>query len=148
MYKTLYRRFINVENKRRQIVAALVAMLIMCYFLTGYSSILYLLVGHFIVRLYLHPLFSPIELTVTGILHLLNVKKHRPETSDKEFASHLALTIVSSSILLELLEYSTLAYTLLFLLSIWKILEATRNVCFGCRVYELILKKGVQVVSL
>ncbi len=66
----------------------------------------------------------------------------------KEFATHLVLIVVAISIVLALSEYSTLSYFLILLLGVWKMMEMQRNVCFGCKLYEYIEKKGIQIVSL
>lgn len=135
------------ENKTR-IVAALQVTLLMSYLFTGNVDILFILIYEFFVRLYLTSLLSPIELFATGIAFVLSSEKHNRNRLDKEFATHIALIIVSFSLAAALLEYTRLAFAFILLLTMWKALEASTNICLGCKLYELLQRKGINVVSL
>lgn len=148
MNKVIHKEYAIIDENQIRIVAALVAISIVVYLYTGYISMLLFLVYHFFILLYLTPLFSPIELIATSISSLFTHEKYSKDTSGKEFAAHLALIIVSVSIVLELLEYTKLATTLISLLVVWKILEVSKNICFGCKLYKLIQKNGIEIVSL
>lgn len=139
---------IVIDESQIRIVAALVALTILAYLFLGYKSLLVIVIYHFFIQIYLTPLLSPLELIATWISSLFSDKKHHRYASEKEFALHLALTIVSGSILLEILTHTRFASTLILLLVVWKIVEASRNICFGCKLYALIQKKGIEIVSL
>ncbi len=148
MNNIIDKKYEMIDENQIRIVAALVAISIVVYQYTGYISMLFFLVYHFFIRLYLTPLFSPLELIGTYISSLFSHEKNDQDRSEKEFATHLALSIVSVSIVLELLAYNRLASALLSLLVVWKILEVSKNICFGCKLYALIQKNGIEIVSL
>lgn len=139
---------IVIDENQIRIVAALVALTILAYLFLGYKSLSVIVIYHFFIQIYLTPLLSPLELIATWISSLFRDEKHHRDTSEKEFALHLALTIVSVSIVFEMLAYTRLASTLILLLVVWKIVEASKNICFGCKLYALIQKKGIEIVSL
>lgn len=141
-------KYAIIDENQIRIVAALVAISIVAYLFLGYISLLILLIYHFFIQLYLTPLLSPLELIATCISSLFSHEKNNKDMSGKEFAAHLALIIVSVSIALELLEYTKLASTLISLLVVWKILEVSKNICFGCKLYEFVKQKGIEIVSL
>ncbi|QOR61241.1 DUF4395 family protein [Sulfurovum sp. ST-21] len=128
-----------------RIVAVFVVMTVMAYLLSGYISLLILLTYHFFVRLYISPLFSPLEF-MAG--YVSNYQSNSSEDSQKEFAAHLALLLTSLSLILELYGHSGLGYMSVFLLLVWKSFEVCRNICFGCKLYEFVWKKGIEIVSL
>lgn len=66
----------------------------------------------------------------------------------KEFARHLVLIVVAISIVLAVSKYSTLSFFLILLLGVWKMIEMQKNICFACKLYEYIERKGIQIVSL
>ncbi|UPT77888.1 DUF4395 domain-containing protein [Sulfurovum sp. XGS-02] len=142
------RKVVIIDESQIRIVAALVAISIVAYLFLGYIGLLILLIYHFFIQLYLTPLLSPLELIATFISSLLTHNKYSKNTSEKEFAAHLALTIVSVSMILEVLEYTRLASALILLLLVWKLIEVSKNICFGCRLYEFVKQKGIEIVSL
>lgn len=148
MNKITDKKYEIIDQNQIRIVAGLVAISIVVYLYTGFISMLFFLVYHFFILLYLTPLFSPIEVIATSISSLFTHEKYSKDTSEKEFAAHLALIIVSVSIALELLEYTKLATTLILLLVVWKILEVSKNICFGCKLHKLIQNNGIEIVSL
>lgn len=148
MSNIIDRKFEIIDENQIRIVAALVAISIVAYLFLGYISLLILLIYHFFIKLYLTPLLSPLELIATYISSLFTHEKYSKDISGKEFAAHLALIIVSVSIVLEVLEYTKLASALISLLVVWKILEVSKNICFGCKLYKLIQKNGIEIVSL
>ncbi|WP_373030298.1 DUF4395 family protein [Sulfurovum sp.] len=141
-------KYTLIDENQIRIVAALVALTIVAYVFLGYKSLLLLLIYHFFVHIYLAPLFSPLEIIANGISLLFNHNKDNNDTSEKEFSSHLALFIISGFIVLELFEFTKLASTLILLLVIWKIVEASMKICFGCKLYQYIKKNGIEIVSL
>lgn len=148
MINILDRKYAITDESQIRIVAALVAMSIVAYLFLGNVSLLILLIYHFFIRIYLTPLLSPLELIAKCISLFFSYEKNYRDTSGTEFATHLALNIVSVSIVLEVLEYTNLATILISLLVVWKILDASKNICFGCKLYELVKKKGIEIVSL
>ncbi|MDM5272764.1 DUF4395 family protein [Sulfurovum sp. zt1-1] len=137
-----------IDGSKTRIVAALQATLLGSYLFTGYVDLLYILVYDFFVRLYLTSLLSPLELIAIGVESLFTREKHSGNRLDKEFATHIALTIVSLSLTAGLLEYPKIAFTFTLALVIWKILEATTNICLGCKLYERLQRKGINIISL
>ncbi|WP_373031725.1 DUF4395 domain-containing protein [Sulfurovum sp.] len=148
MSNIIERKFEIIDESQIRIVAALVAISIVAYLFLGYISLLILLIYHFFIQLYLTPLLSPLELIASYISSSFTHERYSKDTSGKEFATHIALIIVSVSIVLEVLKYTKLASTLILLLVVWKILEATKNICLGCKLYELLQRKGIKIISL
>lgn len=148
MSNIIDRKFAIIDESQIRIVAALVIISVVAYLFLGYISLLILLIYHFFIKLYLTPLLSPLELIATSISSLFTHERYSKDISGKEFATHLALIIVSVSIVLEVLEYTILASTLISLLLVWKIFEVSKNICFGCKLYKLIQKNGIEIVSL
>jgi len=148
MRKILDREYTIIDENQIRIVAALVAISIVAYLFLGYRSLLILLIYHFFIRIYLTPLLSPLELIGTGLSSLFNHEKNKQDELGKEFATHMALIIVSLSLAAGFLEYTGLAFSIISLLVVWKTLEATKNICFGCKLYELLQRKGIKIVSL
>lgn len=137
-----------IDKNKTRIVAVLQVVLLMSYLFTGSVDLLFILVYEFFVRLYLTALLSPIELFATGIVFLLRSKKHNRYRLDKEFAAHIALIIISFALASALLEYTRLAFAFILLLAVWKTVEAITSICLGCKLYEFLQRKGINVVSL
>ena len=149
MSNTMDMKYEMLNENQTRVVAILVVITIIAYFFLGYISLLMLLVYHFFIGLYVTPLLSPLELIATRLsLLFLSNKKNNKDMLKKEFATHLALTIVTISIVLSVLGYSMLSSTLILLLAVWKMMEMQKNVCFGCKLYEFIESKGIKIISL
>ncbi|MFT5661639.1 MAG: hypothetical protein ACI9TV_002286 [Sulfurimonas sp.] len=135
------------ENQTR-IVATLVVITIVAYLFLGYIGLLMLLAYHFFIGLCETPLLSPLEVIATKVSLLFSNKKNKKNMLEKEFATHLALIVVTISIVLAVLEYSILSSISILLLAVWKMMEMQKNVCFGCKLYEFIERKGIKIISL
>ena len=70
------------------------------------------------------------------------------DASAKEFAFHVALSILLLALFAELTNNSYIAFALISFLCFWKIFKATKNICIGCKFYELLKRKNIEVESL
>lgn len=138
----------NIDENQTRIHAALVVLLMSAYLLSGNSLIMYILVYDFFVRIYVTPLLSPLYLLSANIVSLIGLKQKLVDASAKEFASHVGLTILFIAICTELLNYTSIAFTLVLFLTAWKLFEATKDVCFACKFYEQLKRKNIEVISL
>ncbi|MDM5263960.1 DUF4395 family protein [Sulfurovum sp. XTW-4] len=141
-------KYTLIDENQLRIVATLVALTMVAYVFLGYKSLLILLIYHFFISIYLSPSLSPLEFIANRISLLFSYNLNNKETSEKEFALHLALFITCGLIVLELFGYIKLESTLILLLVIWKIVEASTKICFGCKLYQYIKKNGIEIISL
>ena len=137
-----------VDENQTRIHAALVVLLMSAYLFTGNLFIIYILVYDFLVRIYVTPLLSPLYLLSLSIVNLIGLKQKSANASAKEFASHIGLTTLSIALCAELLNQTSIAFILVLFLTLWKVFEATKNICFACKLYELLKSKNIEVVSL
>jgi hypothetical protein len=128
--------------------AALIVALMAVYMLSANTAVLYILVYDFLIRIYMAPHMSPIYLISTFLVKITGLKREAADESAKEFASHVGLTILFAALGAELLGEITIAYLLVGFLSIWKIAEATKDICFACKFYELLKSRNIELESL
>ncbi|MFA5234250.1 MAG: DUF4395 domain-containing protein [Sulfurimonas sp.] len=135
------------ENQSR-IHAGLLVILMGAYLLSTNVAILYVLVYDFLMRIYMAPHMSPIYLISTFLVKIIGVKEKFTDENAKEFASHVGLTFLFVSLGAELLNQTTAALLLIGFLTVWKIAEATKEVCFACKFYELLKSRNIELESL
>ncbi|MDY0122755.1 DUF4395 domain-containing protein [Sulfurimonas sp.] len=135
------------KNQARMHAALLVALMAV-YMLSANTAVLYILVYDFLMRIYMAPHMSPIYLISTFLVKITGLKREAADESAKEFASHVGLTLLFAALGAELLGEMTIAYLLVGCLSIWKIAEATKDVCFACKFYELLKSRNIELESL
>lgn len=143
-YKTVN---IIYENQTR-IHAGLVVLILIAYMLSGNLSLIYMLIYDFIARIYVTSLISPLYLLSEMLVNLIGLKQKISEESAKEFASHVGLTTVFAALYAELLNHTSLSFVLIVFLIVWKIFEATKDICFACKLYEVLKRKNITVESL
>ncbi|MBW6488287.1 DUF4395 domain-containing protein [Sulfurimonas sp.] len=135
------------KNQSR-IHAALLVVLMCAYMISANVAILYVLVYDFLIRIYMLPQMSPIYLISTFLVKITGSKEKLTDENEKEFASHVGLTLLFAALGAELLNEITVAYLLVGFLNVWKIAEATRGVCFACKFYELLKSRNIELESL
>lgn len=135
------------KNQSR-IHAGLLALLMCVYLLSANVAVLYLLVYDFLVRIYMAPQISPIYLISTFLVKIIGAEQKFTDANAKEFASHVGLTLLFAALGAELLNQTTVAFSLVGFLSVWKIVEATKEFCFACKFYELLKGRNIELESL
>lgn len=148
MKKVAYEIADIIDKNQTRIHAALVCLVMIIYMLSGSLMPIYMLIYDFIARIYMTSLLSPLYHLSKGIVNLFKLEQKFTDESAKEFASHIGLTMLFIALFAELLNQTFLALTLITCLSIWKIVEATKDICFACKFYELLKRKNIMVVSL
>ncbi len=128
--------------------AALLAAFMAVYMLSANTAVLYILVYDFLMRIYMAPHMSPIYLISTFLVKITGLKKKPTDENAKEFASHVGLTLLFAALGAELLNETTIAYLLIGFLGVWKIVEATKDICFACRFYEALKSRNIELESL
>lgn len=135
------------ENKTR-IDAAIIAVLIMAYLFTGFTPILLVLLYDFAVRLYVTPWLSPVFLLSRYLLTKISFQKRIGDADSKKFAANIALAVVLFILAADFGASETWVLVLTLFLAVWKILEASKNICFGCAFYALLKRYNIEIVAL
>lgn len=148
MTQIKHKKLNEVDENQTRIHAVLVILLISAYLFTQNISIIYILIYDFLVRIYVAPLFSPLYIISLQIVKLTGLKQKSADKSAKEFASHIGLTILFIILFAELLNETYISFFLIAALGIWKVFEAVDNRCIACKLYELLRRKNIEVVSL
>lgn len=137
-----------VDANQTRIHAMLVVLLMSAYLLMGSTIFLYILLYDFFVRIYVASLLSPLYLISTTIVNLIPAEQKFADGYAKEFASHIGLSVLFITLLAELVGGRHTAVVLILFFIVWKIFEATKDICFACELYELLKCKNIEVVSL
>ncbi|MDT8339512.1 MAG: DUF4395 domain-containing protein [Sulfurimonas sp.] len=135
-------------NSQARMHAGLLVMLMCAYLFSANVAILYVLIYDFLMRIYMAPNMSPIYLISTFLVKIAGLKREPTDENAKEFASHVGLTLLFASLGAELLNETTIAYLLVGFLSLWKIAEATKDICLACKFYELLKSRNIELESL
>ena len=139
---------IIVDENQTRFHAGVLVLLMIAYLFSANELFIYILVYDFLVRVYAMPFMSPIYLISTCLVNLLNLKKRAIDGLAKEFASHVGLTILFVVLIADLIGETTTALSLTLFLTLWKIVEVTRDFCFACEFYKFLKHKNIEVESL
>ncbi len=137
-----------VDENQTRAHAGLLVLLMVAYLFSSNIVFIYILVCDFLMRIYVTPYMSPIYLISTALVRIVGFKEKLTDEDAKEFASHIGLTILFVALGAELLNQTTVAFSLIAFLTLWKIVEATKEFCFACKFYELLKSKNITVESL
>jgi hypothetical protein len=137
-----------VDENQTRAHAGLLVLLMVAYLFSSNIVFIYILVCDFLMRIYVTPYMSPIYLISTALVKIVGFKEKLTDEDAKEFASHIGLTILFVALGAELLNQTTVAFSLIAFLTLWKIVEATKEFCFACKFYELLKSKNITVESL
>ncbi|MFA5455359.1 MAG: DUF4395 domain-containing protein [Sulfurimonas sp.] len=148
MSQTKYKTENLFDENQTRIHAGLLVILMCAYLLSANVAILYVLVYDFLMRIYMAPHMSPIYLISTFLVKIIGAEQKPTDENAKEFASHVGLTLLSAALGAELLNETTVALSLIGFLSVWKIAEATKEICFACKFYELLKSRNIELESL
>jgi hypothetical protein len=148
MSQTKYKTKNLFDENQTRIHAGLLVILMCAYLLSANVAILYVLVYDFLMRIYMAPHMSPIYLISTFLVKIIGAKEKLTDENAKEFASHVGLTLLFAALGAELLNQTTVAFLLVGFLSVWKIAEATKEICFACKFYELLKSRNIELESL
>jgi hypothetical protein len=148
MEQTEQKHRLRVDENRTRIDAALFAMLMMGYLFTGYSPILLVLLYDLVVRLYVTPRLSPLYLFSTSCVKAVPFKERLGDAASKEFAANIALAVVLFTLAAEFGQYGTVALALAAFFLLWKVLEAAKDICFGCKLYAVLQRYDIEIVAL
>lgn len=148
MAQTKYKTQNLVNKNITRAYAGLLALLTVSYLFSSDIVFIYILVCDFLMRIYVTPYMSPIYLISTALVKIIGFKEKFADEDAKEFASHVGLTILFVALGAELLSYSLIALALVGFLTIWKIAEATKDICIACSFYELLKRKNIELESL
>lgn len=148
MTQTKHKRENLVNKNVTRAYAGLLALLMAAYLFSTNVVFIYILVCDFLMRIYMTPYMSPIYLISTALVKIAGFKEKFTNEDAKEFASHIGLTILFVALGAELLNQTTVAFSLVAFLTLWKIVEATKEFCFACKFYELLKSKNITVESL
>ncbi len=138
----------TVDENKTRIDAAIIAVLLMAYLFTGSTPVLLILLYDFIVRLYVRAWLSPVYLLSSYLLSKISFAKRVGDANSKTFAAQIGLAVVLFILAADFgaSETWTLALSLFFVF--WKILEASKNICFGCAFYALLQRYNIEIVAL
>ena len=148
MSKIKYKTQNLVDENQTRAHAGLLVLLMSAYLFSSNAVILYILIYDFLTRIYMTPYMSPIYLISTFLVNIIGVKEKFTDEDAKEFASHIGMTILFVALGAELLNQTAVAFSLVAFLTLWKIVEATKEFCFACKFYELLKSKNITVESL
>lgn len=148
MSQTKYETKNSFCKSQARMHAGLLVMLMCVYLFSVNSVILYILVYDFLMRIYMAPHMSPIYSISTFLVRIVGAKRESADENAKEFASHIGLTLLFAALGAELLNETTIAFLLVGFLSVWKIAEATKGICFACKFYELLKSRNIELESL
>lgn len=135
------------ENKTR-IDAAIIAVMLIAYLFTDSMPILLILLYDFVVRLYVKPWLSPVYLLSSYLLRKVSFAKRVGDADSKKFAANIGLAVVLFILAADFGAYETWALALALFFVVWKILEASKNICFGCAFYALLQRYNIEIVAL
>lgn len=138
----------KIDENQTRMDAAIIAVLLVVFLLTGFSQILLILLYDYVVRLYVTPWLSPVYLLSTSMTHVLHLESDVGDAAPKQFAANIALLVVMFALAADFGEYETVALGLVLFLAAWKILEAAKNFCFGCRLFALLKRYDIEIVAL
>ncbi|MDD3442906.1 DUF4395 domain-containing protein [Sulfurimonas denitrificans] len=137
-----------IDENQTRMHAGLVVLILIAYMASGNLSFIYMLIYDFFARIYVTSLISPLYLLSKGLVNLIGLKQRFSEESAKEFASHIGLMIIFVALYAELLNWTSFSYMLITFFGVWKTFEATKDICFACKLYELLVRKNIRVESL
>lgn len=137
-----------VDENQTRIHAMLVIFLVGIYLFTEDTSVIYILIYDFFVRIYVVPFLSPLYIISLQIARLIGLKKKPANELAKEFASHIGLTMLFVVLFAEYFKETYVSFSLIAVFGIWKAVEIIDSECFACKFYELLKHKDIEVVSL
>lgn len=138
----------QVDENQTKVDAILAASVLCGYLYSGYYTMLFLLTYDFFVRLYISPLLSPFYLLSRLCVKALRLKRKDIETKAKTFADNLALSLLIFILASEFWREHIISVTLILALVLWKVVEATKNICVGCKLFQLLRRHNIEIVSL
>jgi hypothetical protein len=138
----------QVDENQTKVDAILVAFVLCGYLYSGYYAMLFLLTYDFFVRLYLSPVLSPFYALSRLCVKVLRLKRKDVDAEAKFFADNIALTVLIFILASEFGQEHIVSVILILSLVFWKIVEATKNICVGCKLFQLLRRHNIEIVSL
>ncbi len=138
----------QVDENQTKVDAILVAFVLCGYLYSGYYTMLFLLTYDFFVRLYVSPVLSPFYALSRLCVKVLRLKRKDIEAEAKTFADNLALSLLIFILASEFWREHIVSVTLILALVLWKVVEATKSICVGCKLFQLLRRHNIQIVSL
>jgi len=148
MAQTLHNTQNFIDKNATRFYAGILALLMVGYLFSSNIVFIYILVCDILMRIYMSPQMSPMFLISTALVKIIGLKEESADEGAKEFASHVGLTLLFAALAAELLNETTAAFLLVAFLLVWKIAEATKDLCFACRFYELLKRRNIELESL
>lgn len=138
----------TVDENQKRIHAALIAVVSTTYILSGSLLSMYILVYDLFAYIYMTSVLSPLYLISANVVRFIGFKPKLIDASEKEFASHIGLTLLLTALYAELTSHTSIALSLVLFFTLWKVFEATREICIACVLYKLLRNKNIEVESL
>ncbi|CAI6145948.1 MAG: hypothetical protein SPLUMA1_SPLUMAMAG1_00151 [uncultured Sulfurimonas sp.] len=148
MSETSYGEKHLVDENQTRIYAGLVFFMILTYFVTENSIVLYLLLGDMFVNAYISVEHSPLSMTSKLIIKVSVLEEKLVAIESKKFASYIGVNLLLGIVILNLLGYEVASLSLLLVFTFWKLIEVTQNICFVCCFFNLLKRKNIILESL
>ena len=138
----------QVDENQTKVDAILVAFVLCGYLYSGYYTMLFLLTYDFFVRLYVSPVLSPFYALSRLCVKTLKLTRKDIEAEAKTFADNIVLTVLIFILASEFWQEHIVSISLVFVLVFWKVVEATKSICVGCKLFQLLGRHNIEIVSL
>ncbi|MDF1876470.1 DUF4395 domain-containing protein [Sulfurimonas sp. SAG-AH-194-L11] len=128
---------VSVDSNIARINAFYTGILVVIYFLTLQTPILYFLILDFSTRLFLKKEYSFLFILSSATKDILKFPSKKVDAAPKRLANYFGLLFSLLITAATLLELMTLMYILLGVLFLCILLEVIFNYCLGCEIYHI-----------
>ncbi len=128
----------QVNGKACQLNAFLTVICIVVFIFTSAKWVILPLVVDFLLRGFLNPAFSPVNIVSNVLLRWCKVTPKLTNAGPKLFAAKLAFVFISITALSWLFGYNFVAVCFAATLAIFATLEAGFSYCVACKAYPLV----------
>jgi hypothetical protein len=134
----------EVNEVAARFVAAGVVAMAVAFVATGWTPVLALLAYGFVARVVSGPRYSPLALLVTRVvIPRLRTRPRFVPGPPKRFAQCIGATFTLTACALVLAGSLGAAQVVITALAVAAFLEAAFGFCLGCRVFALLMQRGV-----
>lgn len=135
------RNIFRVKEEIVRGVALQVFILSLVAIFTSHIIPIVVLLADFVIRVFIHPSYSPLVWTSNKIIcPILKYRKRIVTFKPKRFAAGIGLFLTTITIYLHIIDLDIIKIIVLSILAFFSFLETFFKFCAGCKIFGLLIK--------